>query len=804
MHNTFNSSTYGFILFPVSHAKSREDAWKTAHTIRRNHYAFHVNQQPHPLHFELPRQLVGSIFSSPNQNPEPLLHEQAAARLFDPAQHEFAAAADSAARKYLKLSPTELQDHYTHIHGIGSWENNIEPSMTTIFHKPVSALQLVKIGADMGTWARQHGILVFSPFADGREQLLHMRVKTHSPLIHKLSPGVVANISKRITNEFEKYRSVTDTDVAGNPVTSALIPGRTYLPDTTGHTDILAWVPPWERDPEKIHHAFQQIAHNLNGKNVQYWNGRGILLGGTSPYSDEEASHMDDKTKREQALSNYSRVLQSPDTDLKNPEYTDPVKLARAPIPALSNLISKAVGGNPIARLSLSLALHKAGHTELANMVKRPTDFPPPGLGLDKVSSWVARGRDIPLTVGMHKHVGEGIHFRVSVHDNDGNALGHYFPQNHMDAQRVMNGFMPHADLVEHPVPQRSEPKGETSEDLINTRVTGKKLFARSPAKTGIVIRGVFYRPGKVIPNLVTRASTADVSDKPEPSKMAQSEESGDSSQQRFDPEEHPLSPPVASPAPSASLEDSESSASPSSASSSDSQFDEQGHPKTPDPDDLYSNLYGRPEETFVSVTPDDTYRRPGSKTHYQILQNDMGSNTSITTRYQAVDAGYVLGRTGVFKGKRVTSFWNPPTHADKVKAYVTAELASGSLHPTNDWISFYGNPNGMVQAGEFVKPPPENAPPVDLTKIKWNPEDLRKVHNDPRLKALILKHVAMKEKHPIQKKMEELGLSAPGRNWRYPLQEQNPGEPVRLARPNPLTLYNLCCRLRQLKMRKS
>ncbi len=330
MPNIFSGNLHGIILYPASHAKPEETPHATNDEIQQDHYEAHTNP-PRPLHFELPHVLSGAMTASPHLLPWGIRHNQAAARLFAPEQREFATAADLAARHYLGLNPDDPQDYYTHLHGIGSWENKAEPAMATVFHKPTSALQLMKIGADVGTFARQHGILVFSPHQGGAEQLMHMRVPTHSPLIKKLSPGLIADISRKITGEFHKHYNVTGHDAKGNEVREPLMPGRSYLPDTEGHTDVLVWVPPWEKDPERLHDAFNKIGESLHSEPAQYWPGTGAMLGGTSPYSDEEKNAMNDKQKREAALANYERVRQSTEATIPEPEPTEPYQLERAP-----------------------------------------------------------------------------------------------------------------------------------------------------------------------------------------------------------------------------------------------------------------------------------------------------------------------------------------------------------------------------------------------------------------------------------------------------------------------------------------
>lgn len=264
----------------------------------------HPYQQP--LRMELPNPLGGAVFASSHDKPDTLTHEQAVSKLFDDKHTEFLNMADDATRRYLDL-PHDHAGAYTHLHGIGSWENAVEPSMMTVFHRPVDSLQLQRIGADIGTWARQHAILAFSPHPGGFERLLHMRLKTHHPT-PRIPQPVLASISQRIHDEFNNY-----FDPQENGGQSFWIPGRTILPDHTGHTDVLAWVPPWEEQPDRVHQAFTMISRRLGSiRPPTFWPGTGVMLGGTSPYSDEEAKFLTDAQKRDAAVANYAKVMAEP------------------------------------------------------------------------------------------------------------------------------------------------------------------------------------------------------------------------------------------------------------------------------------------------------------------------------------------------------------------------------------------------------------------------------------------------------------------------------------------------------------
>lgn len=338
----FKTPIHGFIIFPSSHIKEPGEEFDG--NIRD------YNARPHKLekhstslHFELPRALPQVMTSPYYEQPYPMSSLEAAGRLFSPRQRAFAASADYAARKYLGIGRDDPHSTYTHLHGIGRWENKFEPSMATLFHKPITPSQLLKIAADVGSWARQEGVLLFTPHRGGSEQMMHLRIPTHSPRISHLNPQLVSEIINGIAPEFDKYRQITGHNAAGQPTFEYLMPGASFLPDTHGHTDALVWIPPWS-DAKAIHSALGEIANKTNGE-VNYWNGTGTMLGGTHPYSWDEAQYFDDKRKRDIAVNNYRRILNNPlqpsptgSIDIPDlgistppPERAEPHKLARSP-----------------------------------------------------------------------------------------------------------------------------------------------------------------------------------------------------------------------------------------------------------------------------------------------------------------------------------------------------------------------------------------------------------------------------------------------------------------------------------------
>lgn len=326
--DVFAGDLHGFLIYPASYARPHGEEFTPLRVLKQAHAREHGVQLGGPVQMELPKPFGGAVFSSSYARPDPLSHEQAVAQLHDKPHRDFLMMADDATRRYLNLGH-DAADQFTHLHGIGSWENQVEPSMMTVFHRPVDGLQLQRIGADIGSWARQHGILAFSPHPGGAEQLLHMRLRTH-PEMRRLTQPVLVRVSQQIHDEFNKY-----FDPAENGGQSFWIPGRTILPSPTGHTDVLTWVPPWEKDKDRVHRAFSEIGNKLGAvRPPTFWSGTGLLLGGTSPYSDEEAAFLSDAQKRDAAVANYQQAL------------TNPEPMVHESVP----VVSEAIIGNPAAR----------------------------------------------------------------------------------------------------------------------------------------------------------------------------------------------------------------------------------------------------------------------------------------------------------------------------------------------------------------------------------------------------------------------------------------------------------------------
>jgi len=380
--NVLQGDQHGFIIYPASWVKGEEDAWTPTREISDREFNERVGNKK-PLQFQLPQKMGGAIFASGYQKPDPLRHVQAAMKLFGPDHMDFATAADDATRRYLRTRKQTMQP-YTHLHGIGSWENNVEPSMMTVFHGPVDGMTLQKIGADVGSFARQHGILAFSPHPDGIEQLMHMRVPTHHPS-QKLTPVAVAEISHYLSDLFNHYH-----DQAEDGSKSYLMPGRTILPDESGHSDVLVWVPPWEKNPGRLHEAFNQLAEHLRVRQApQYWPGTGLLMGGTSPYSDEEAAAMSDDRKRDIAINNYKQVLQSKQTLLRTPQLTAPVRFGMH-APAQTGAVVRGVYYQP----GKMLPNVEEPNPDDPPPVPQPAIMPPEASRHPKVTEWKRKVMD--------------------------------------------------------------------------------------------------------------------------------------------------------------------------------------------------------------------------------------------------------------------------------------------------------------------------------------------------------------------------------------------------------------------------
>lgn len=307
---------HGFLVCHSTRIKSDDDASLPLSETFRREFVKGAGRPPipqkfrQPLHNKMPTEFNGMHLRSSYDKEDPLQHDLAAQMIHRPQHQDFITYLDQTARRFSGAKPTGEQHKFVHLHGIGSWENQVEPSVVTMFKEPVRPEQLIRMAADVGSWARQHAMLAFFPHPHGAEQMLHMRVPTHHPT-SILPPQQIAEISRKIHNEFNKW--VKPDDEGG---TYPIIPGRSILPDASGgHTDVLAWIPPFEDNPQRARHAFAEIAralgteHNLGPR---YWPGQGVMLGGTDPYSSDEVKTMSDLQKRVIAHGNYLKALRNP------------------------------------------------------------------------------------------------------------------------------------------------------------------------------------------------------------------------------------------------------------------------------------------------------------------------------------------------------------------------------------------------------------------------------------------------------------------------------------------------------------
>jgi len=544
--DVFAGDLHGFLIYPASWKRPEEDKFTPLRVLRQMHArraGVDINQA---LRFELAKPFGGAVFSSSYDKPDPLAHEQAVSKLFDTPHRDFLAMADDTTRRYLGLG-RDVEDHFTHLHGIGSWENNVEPSMMTVFHRPVDGLQLQRIGADIGSWARQHGILAFSPNPNGTEQLLHMKLRTHRPM-ERMTQPVIANISQRIHDEFNRY-----FDPNENGGQSFWIPGRTILPAPDGSTDVVVWVPPWEADRDRVHRAFSEIGQKIGlVRPPTFWSGTGLLLGGTSPYSDEEAQFLSDEQKREAAIANYQRVLASPDPLIHpsvpvNPEAAATLggvrrsgrrlvgfrdllgryktRLSRADVTGLH----RAISDNPHDSApwgAAADALDEAGKSHTAHAVRllatqgenighaHLIGYPAqrqygkgwsyefaPGTGRMLHTGTVGEIHGLPIQITPFENF-----WRVWIDNHSGNTIGKIeVPHD------VGRGILHEIDKAKE---EEFKPWAQNLETM-KARFPAEEpqQFARSPAKTGAVVRGVYYPPGKMMPDVIPIQAAADSGD---------------------------------------------------------------------------------------------------------------------------------------------------------------------------------------------------------------------------------------------------------------------------------------------------
>ena len=523
----FAGDLHGFLLYPSASIKDEQDAFTPQREITQREYnqamtapedAWH----PNPIQFELPRMLGGSIFGSSWDKPDPLRHHQAAAKLFQKKYQDFLNAAESFTRKHTGTPGGD--GGHRHLQGIGSWENNVEPTLMTVFRRPITSLQLQRIGAELGSYARQHAILAFLPHDDGSEKLLHMRIKTHKP--GQLSPRQIASISNLVSSEFNQYFDEI------NGQRNYLLPGRTILPDTTGHTDVLTWIPPWESNEARVLHAFETTAEKLGARHtVKFWPGTGTLLGGTSPFSDDEASKMSDDQKRDAAVANYHRQIAAVKPEIQQgPGLTAPTQFALNPemwreghlTPANDRAYWGPLGdhfqeeGYPMLGQVMSVA-PMLDFDERMKMLGR---FGSRGVGNAGHYGFLAGNpfRNDPNTpqlfANFHFHPQLGAVLSVMA-GNSYPSAEHGTASFHIPDAHTALGVLEEIgrrgtelrQAAGLPFTHLTDGSYLTMHDAITHTIKSnpdnpQQLAMRSPAKTGIVVQGVFYRPGSLIPTI--------------------------------------------------------------------------------------------------------------------------------------------------------------------------------------------------------------------------------------------------------------------------------------------------------------
>ena len=369
----FHGDLHGFIMYPSTRQKDDDNPWEPLRESFDRIFAKEAGQPPSDhgtplshqtdpmgrlkvLQFSLPSSMHGS------RRPDPLRFELASSMLYRPDHRRFMTQADITTREHTGNRRPSPED-YQHVHGLSSWEHHAEPAMVTVFKNPVDPNHLKSIGESVGAWARQHGVLAFHPHEDGKDQLLHMRVRTHHPSL-ALDPQTIGNATKRVADVFN---SMASRDRKLGAREKHLISSRHVLPDTTGHSDVLVWVAPWEHDTKKnygrnpamIREQFaratkilgEQARHEFGTDETpmpNYWHGTGMRIGGSSPYSDEETS----------ALSDWEKTRPSTLVEKILAPHRVPQQLSREPM--------RLAGDNPfwINRLRAHMRAQQSRATE--------------------------------------------------------------------------------------------------------------------------------------------------------------------------------------------------------------------------------------------------------------------------------------------------------------------------------------------------------------------------------------------------------------------------------------------------------
>ncbi len=295
---------------------------------------------PQPHRQELPKTFAGSLHYSGNQSPDPMSYRKAASKLFTPEHTNFTALADFAAKKYLNLDNNDSK-HYEHLHGVGTWMDTAEPSLATVFKKPIDPQVLTRIAAHVGHEAHQQGVIAFSPHPEGEDKLLHMRIPLPDKRPYQtVNQRMIGDISYMIGNQLARHSRQTDEGM------TPYLPAVTILPDHTGHADVLTWLEGKDKDRHTKEDVFKYVADVLRAEKLQYYPGTGILMG---PQNEKmpDGSHMPDENtdegKRMAAMIRYRRVM-GEDIDLL------PKSVPSSPIQmALRRALQQAYGSPPHA-----------------------------------------------------------------------------------------------------------------------------------------------------------------------------------------------------------------------------------------------------------------------------------------------------------------------------------------------------------------------------------------------------------------------------------------------------------------------
>ena len=312
--NLFSGDIHAIQVHMHALCRKPEEVWDSRKEVMAKAFAKVVGRPPSnykaPMQNALSSSLSSAIMASPYEKPDPLSYEVAAGMMHDDAFHNFSNFADQAARRVMMLMQFQPHKLFTHVPGMGLFEDKPEPSLTTVFHSPVSPLQLQRMAAAVGHRANQLSVLNFNVHNDGPNQLYHARIKTHNKK-EPLSPQLMGSISKKL------YEMFLEHDLYGG----------TILPDTTGHSDILVYNHGTSNeDKQKEMSKFVKLVSKLpteNGAGPRFWNGTGMFLG-------DMDDRQPDAFRRENARNIYTQAAAEKTPRLPAPQTMVSEKLQRA------------------------------------------------------------------------------------------------------------------------------------------------------------------------------------------------------------------------------------------------------------------------------------------------------------------------------------------------------------------------------------------------------------------------------------------------------------------------------------------